>query len=320
VIAFSRLRFGIAVQGNKTPEEYVALAQLIDAYAFDVVSVYNDLYFQPAIGPLLVMAPHVRSAQLGPAALNPYTLHPVEIAGQIAFLDFVTHGRAYLGLARGAWLDQVGVAQPRPLHTMRQAILQIKSLWSGAALRYARSREAAPITIGTWGARMAKLAGELAEEVKIGGSTNPSMAAHLMPFIRQGEVTAGRSAGTVGLCLGAVTVVDGDRAAARRKARDELALYAPVVAQLDPSLRDADWIARIKEPAQRGDSAAVAALIPDAVLDRLAFAGTPGDIARQAEDLARVGVTRVEFGTPHGLDPRTGIRLLGERVLPSFSR
>jgi 5,10-methylenetetrahydromethanopterin reductase len=59
-------------------------------------------------------------------------------------------------------------------------------------------------------------------------------------------------------------------------------------------------------------------LIPDRALDSLAFAGTPEDITRQVEDLARAGVGRVEFGTPHGVDPLEGIRLLGERVLPSF--
>src|SRR5207248_9137275 len=96
--------FGVALQGDKTPAEYVAQAQLIDRYAFDVVSVYNDLFFQPAIGPLLTMAPHIHRAMLGPAALNPYTLHPVEIAGQIAFLDQLTNGRAYRGPARRSGL------------------------------------------------------------------------------------------------------------------------------------------------------------------------------------------------------------------------
>ena len=97
-------------------------------------------------------------------------------------------------------------------------------------------------------------------------------------------------------------------------------MYVPVVAPLDPSLRDAEWLARIAGPAEQGDLAAVAELIPDDVLDRLAFAGSPADVARQVEDLARAGVTRVEFGTPHGLDALEGIRLLGEQVLPSFRR
>src|SRR5579859_906941 len=125
------MRFGIALQGNKTPAEYVASARCIDRFGFEVVSVYNDLFFQPALGPLLLMAPHLHTARLGPAALNPFTTHPVEIAGQIAFLDLATQGRAYLGLARGSWLDSLGMVQRRPLRTMRECVLLIRHLLAG---------------------------------------------------------------------------------------------------------------------------------------------------------------------------------------------
>jgi 5,10-methylenetetrahydromethanopterin reductase len=313
------MRFGIALQSNKTPEEYVRRARLIDRYAFDVVSVYNDLFFQPAIGPLLVMAPLLQRASVGPATLNPYTLHPVEIAGQIAFLDRLTRGRAYLGLARGAWLEHIGIRQERPLDALRQAILTIKWLLTGEKLRYEPFRANVPITLGTWGPQTAALAGELAEEVKIGGSANAAMAAYLRPFIERGERRANRPPGAVTVCLGAVTVVEADRARARTLARREVALYAPVVAPLDPSLRDCEWLGRMRGPASRGDYDAVAELIPDEALDRLAFAGTPDDITRQVEELAAAGVERVEFGTPHGVNELEGIRLLGEQVLPSFS-
>jgi 5,10-methylenetetrahydromethanopterin reductase len=327
--------FGIALQGNKAPAEYVAHAQLIDRYRFDVVSLYNDLFFQPAFGPLLLMAPHLRTAQLGPAALNPYLVHPVEIAGQIALLDLVSDGRAYLGLARGSWLGEIGVAQPRPIRTLREAVQVLKHLLggrvaalagevfplaAGSALRYPVRRMSVPITIGTWGKRTARLAGEIADEVKIGGSASPAMASLLRPCIAAGEQSAGRPPGTVGICLGCVTVVDADRARARALARREVALYAPVVAGLDPGLCDAEWLGRIAEPARLGDVSTVAELIPDDALDSLAFAGTAGDVTRKVEDLVRAGVSRVEFGTPHGLDPLAGIRLLGEQVLPSFVR
>jgi 5,10-methylenetetrahydromethanopterin reductase len=328
------VRFGIALQGNKSPAEYAAQASLIDRYRFDVVSVYNDLLFQPALGPLLLMAPSLRTAQLGPAALNPYTLHPLEIAGQIATLDLVTGGRAYLGLVRGGGLEGLGFSLPPPLATLRECVLLIRHLlaqkteaFSGevfrlqkdSVLQFAVQRASVPITIGTWGPRTARMAGELADEVKIGGSANPAMATYLQPFIAAGERAAGRPAGSVGVCLGAVTVVDEDRARARGLARREVALYAPVVAPLDPSLRDAEWLTRVTDLAKNGDYETLAELIPDAVLDRLAFAGTPSDIVRQVEDLARAGVARVEFGTPHGLDPMAGIRLLGEQVLPSLA-
>jgi 5,10-methylenetetrahydromethanopterin reductase len=70
----------------------------------------------------------------------------------------------------------------------------------------------------------------------------------------------------------------------------------------------------------REDFAALARDISDPILDRFAFAGTPEDIYRQVEELRAAGASRVEFGTPHGLDPANGIRLLGEEVLPRVSR
>ena len=47
--------------------------------------------------------------RVGPSALNPFTTHPVEIAGQVAALDAESGGRAFLGLAAGAWLDRLGL-------------------------------------------------------------------------------------------------------------------------------------------------------------------------------------------------------------------
>ena len=48
------IAFGIAFQSNKSPAEYEQLAQIVDRYPFDVVSIYNDLMNQPAIGPLQI--------------------------------------------------------------------------------------------------------------------------------------------------------------------------------------------------------------------------------------------------------------------------
>ena len=103
------VQLSLGLQSDKRPDEYVALARTAEEGGLDAVSVYHDLFFQPAIAPLLLMARETERVRLGPAALNPYTLHPVEIAGQIAALDFVSNGRAYLGLVQGAWLDRLGL-------------------------------------------------------------------------------------------------------------------------------------------------------------------------------------------------------------------
>jgi 5,10-methylenetetrahydromethanopterin reductase len=58
--------------------------------------------------------------------------------------------------------------------------------------------------------------------------------------------------------------------------------------------------------------------ISDDLLQRFAFAGTPDELTAQALALIEAGCDRIEFGTPHGLNPETGLALLGEKVLPQI--
>lgn len=324
--------FSIAFQTDKRPGEYAALAAQAEQHGFDGVSVFADLLYQPPLPALLEMAAATSRIRLGAACWNPFTTHPYEIAGQVAALDAWSGGRAYYGLARGTWLGAIGVKQPRPLATMRSAVRTIQALLSGdpaeveddifplaanTTLRYPLPNKPVPLLIGTWGARLAALAGEVAHEVKVGGSTNPAMAPVMRARIAEGATPAGRSADEVALVFGAVTVVDEDGKAARTHARTEVAMYLAVVAELDTSVPvDPDLIARVQALVASGDDRGAGALIPDDVLDRFAFSGTPEQVAAQAAALVEAGVQRVEFGTPHGLVPSTGVDLLGRRVLP----
>ena len=315
----------IAFQTDKTPDEYVELARLAERGGFDVVSVYHDLFFQPAFYPLLLMARATERVSLGPAALNPFTLHPVEIAGQTAALDAASGGRAYLGLVRGTWLDSLRLEQRRPLTALREAVEVVRRLLSGddsgfagerfslepgARLRYAPLRSEVPLLIGTWGKKTAAFAGEVADEVKVGGTANPD----LVPAMRE-RIGNDR----VRIVVGAVTVVDEDGSAARRRARTEAALYFPVVAALDPTLDVPDRLVEdVRRLVDAGAQEEAGRLIPDELLDKLAFAGTPAQVVRRAEALYASGASRVEFGTPHGLEPRRGVELLASRVAPHF--
>jgi 5,10-methylenetetrahydromethanopterin reductase len=271
------------------------------------------------------MAEVTERVRLGPAALNPFTLHPVEIAGQIAALDTVSSGRAYLGLVQGSWLDELGIEPRRPLTAIREAVEVIRrllagdesgfegerfSLAQGARLRYESLRDEVPLLIGTWGIHLAAYAGEVAAELKIGGTTNPD----LVPVMRS-RIGNDR----VRIVVGAVTVVDEDAQAARQRAREEAALYFPVVAGLDPTLDvPTALVEEVRRLVDAREQEAAARLIPDALLDKLAFSGTAEDVARQARALYEAGADRVEFGTPHGLAPPRGVELLAERVVPAI--
>jgi 5,10-methylenetetrahydromethanopterin reductase len=323
----------IAFQTDKTPAQYRELAALVNQYAFDVVSVYGDLPYQPSYGPLHLMAPLLDRARLGPACVSPSRLTPLDMAGETALLDHLSGGRAFLGIARGAWLERHGLHEATPpVQAVREAIEivrlllrgdeagyagQVYQIVPGVRLPYPILRPKVPILVGTWGPKLAAVAGELADEVKIGGSANPAMIPLMQRWIAEGERVAGRTPGTVGVVIGAVCVVDEDGRAAKAAVKRDLALYLPVVAGLDQTLTlDPDLLTRIGALVDAGQAEAAAALISDDLLGKFAFAGTPAEVLAQTEALYAAGARRVEFGTPHGLRPGTGIRLLGERVLP----
>ena len=300
------MELGLGLQSDKAPGEYVALARRAEEGGFDVISVYQDLFFQPAIAPLLHIAAATERVRLGPAALNPYTLHPVEIAGQIAALDAASGGRAYLGLVQGSWLEQLGIEPRKPLTAVRETIEIVRrllagdrsgfagelfTLAAGAGLNYEPVRPDVPLMIGTWKPRLAALAGEVANEVKIGGCANPDMVRLVREWVGNDEV---------GIVVGAVTVVDEDGRAARERARAEVELYLPVVGGLDPTLE----LAPGAEPP----------------LEKFVFAGTPEDVAAHARRLFEAGASRVELGTPQGLTTEGGVDLLARRVLPLLRR
>jgi 5,10-methylenetetrahydromethanopterin reductase len=276
----------------------------VEAAGFDVLSVFHDLFYQPAIFPLLVMARVTERVRLGPAALNPTTLHPVEIAGQTAALDLASGGRAYTGIVTGSWLEQLGIDEDRPLTRLREAVEVVHRLLAGdtsgfagerftlvpgARLAYEPLRRHVPLLVGTWRQRAAGFAATVADEVKIGGCANPDMVRLMREWLGPDGPR---------IVVGAVTVVGEDGDAARARAAEEVRMYLDVIGRLDVTLA-----------LELGDS------VP---LERFVLAGTPEEVAKQAIALVDAGAFRVEFGTPQGRTTEDGVSLLCDRVLPAL--
>ena len=107
----------------------------------------------------------------------------------------------------------------------------------------------------------------------------------------------------------------------RRRARTEVAKYLAVVAELDPTTDlPAGFAGRVRDLVAAGQDEAAGALIPDEVLDRFAFSGTPEHVAVLAQRVLDAGAGRIDFGTPHGLTDDEGVALLGTAVLPRLQR
>lgn len=321
----------IAFQTNKPLTQYGPLAAYAEAAGFDCITVYNDMLYQPAWLPLMEIARHTSNARIGVAAVNPFTCHPINIAGNIALINTASSGRAYLGLARGGWLDYVGVYPQRVVQSLQEAFICIRHLLSadtaplqqeifplagGDSLRWELPQSDISFLLGSWGLKTIAACHQQVSEIKLGGSANPD----IVPHYRQHLHSMG-AAENPGIVMGAVTVVDEDGAAARALARREVALYLPVVAELDATVAiEPECLAGIKAAAAEYDFESACRFISDDMLCAFALAGTPADIVAQTEALFDAGASRVEYGTPHGLSGESGLSLLGDKVLPAFAK
>jgi 5,10-methylenetetrahydromethanopterin reductase len=323
----------IAFQTNKRIDEYGPLARQVENLDFDGVTVYNDMLYQPAWLPLLEIARNTKKIRIGPASVNPFTSHPLNIAGNIAIIDECSHGQAYLGLARGTWLDYVGVKPKNPINGLKEAMGCIRHLLKkstdiypsnyfplkgGDSFHWKILRSDIPFLLGSWGPKTIQACIHEISEVKLGGTANSDVVPWIQTQIKNAALKSGRDASTIGMVFGAVSVVDQDGDKARVLARKEVARYLPIVASLDPTIElDVDLIESIQKAASKNYFSEASEFIDDDLLERFAFAGTPEEITKQTLNLFNAGVHRVEFGTPHGLTTEyDGLELIGKEVLP----
>jgi len=327
------MRFSIRLNNDLPVREYVTLARAAEAAGFDQFWVSHDLFLRAAPVVLTAVAAATERIALGTCVLNPYTLHPAEIAMTAATLDEYSGGRFLLGLAAGAadFLGWVGISQERPLARLRDAVAQIRAALAGepvpgwgaeAYLRFPARR--IPIYLGAASPRMLRLVGE------IGDGALPLMAAperypQVAGLIGEGRARAGRAATNtadfdLAACLWVSTGTD--RAAAEAALADKVAYYGHAMSPLIwdfLGVTQADF-APIEHALQvERDAAKARALVTPQML-RIGVAGSGADLIARLELTVAAGATHLSFGPPLGPDPLAAIAEIGRVVLPHFRR
>lgn len=325
MISLDKKEISIAIQTNKPIDDYKKIGILAENFKFDCITVYNDLLYQPPWIPLSLIAQATSSIKIGVASVNPFTSHPINIASNIALINEISKGRAYLGISRGAWLDYLGINQTNPIAVLYDSILVIKHLLKqskesfkskyfplqgGDSLRWSIPHSDIPINLGSWGPKTIVKCKNLVSGIKLGGSANANIVSYYKNLLGNSHVD---------IILGCVTVVDEDSQKAKNLARKEVALYLPVIAKLDKTINiKSDLITEISSLASKFNYSGAAELIDDELLRKFSFSGTPEEIIDQSIEIFKKGATRIEFGTPHGIDSVRGIELLGTKVLPEI--
>jgi 5,10-methylenetetrahydromethanopterin reductase len=308
--------------------------------SIDMLGVYDDLGDFPPIVPLMLAAralPKDAHTRLGPVGFAvPKYRSMVDIVGYMTTLHSMRPNKVFLGLVPGAWMEELGLTSAS-VEKMKEAMESARYLFDknkdgyegkyfpikqGFTVGYETPKDM-PILLGAYGPRLTALAGEMADEVKVGGSANPALVPIIRDRIAVGANRVGRNVGDIKIAFGAVSMIDPDRKRALDAARKKVVVYINVIGDKDPTvMRDyPKEIVEIKNAMAKGDVNRAVRSLPDALTKRFTLAGTPRDVIKQSEDLLNAGVSRIEFGTPHGVsDEMTGINLLVEKVFPHFRK
>jgi 5,10-methylenetetrahydromethanopterin reductase len=331
------VKFSLRFNNDLAVGDYVRLAVAAEAAGFDQFWVSDDLFLRSAPVILTAVALATRRIEIGTCIVNPYTLHPAEMAMMTATLDEVSGGRFNLGLAAGAgeFLKWVGIDQEKPLAAVIETLQAINRLLSGgraamngqflrwteeAYLRFTPRRRV-PIYIGALSPNMLRAIGEFAD----GGLPlllPPEHIETVMPYIREGAAKAGRDLASVDVAACIWCSLADDRAAAEAPLKDKIAYYGHAMSpliweRLGVTRADFDPIERAMMIEQ--DSAKARALVDERML-RIGVAGTARDLIPRLEHLVALGARHLSFGPPLGVDPLAAIDVIGRAIIPHFRR
>jgi 5,10-methylenetetrahydromethanopterin reductase len=322
------MKFSVRFNNDLPVADYPVLARGAEQAGFDQLWVSDDLFLRGVWPILSACALATTRIELGTCIVNPYTIHPAEIAMQAAALDELSGGRFNLGLAAGAgdFLGWVGLDQARPLATTAAALAALRSLfaantpagWAGEAyLRF--PTRSIPLYLGAMSPRMLRLLGEAAD----GGLPllfPPEHYAEVIDHIRAGAAAAGRDLHAIDVAACVWVSVAEDRVAAEDALREKIAYYGhalsdTILARL--GLTRADFAPLEQALHAERDLARAKALVNEPML-RIGIVGTGRDVIARLEQLVALGTTHLSFGPPLGPDPLAALRVLGREVLPHF--
>jgi 5,10-methylenetetrahydromethanopterin reductase len=329
------MRFSLRLNNDLPLPEYITLAQLAELHGFDQFWVSNDLFLRSAPVILSAVAAATREIEIGTCILNPYTIHPSELAMLAATLDELSGCRFNLGLAAGAadFLKWIDLSHGQPLAALRETILAIRALlageravlagkflrWSGEAYLRFQAPRVTPIYLGAMGPGMLRLAGELADGV-LPLLFPPEHYFGVKPYLEEGLAKRADTLPPLDFAVCMWVSLAEDRGMARRALAEKVAYYGHT---LGPLLLDrlgltTEDFAPIEQAVMVENDMDKACSLVDERMLQIGVVGRPEDLIARLEPLVEAGARHLSFGPPLGPEPRAAIQLLGEQVLPHF--
>lgn len=329
------MKFSLRLNNDLLVSDYVRLAGLAEGAGFDQFWVSDDLFLRSAPVILTAVAAATSRIEIGTCIVNPYTLHPAEMAMMAATLDEFSGGRFNLGLSAGAgdFLQWIGIEADKPRTAVVETVQVLNRLlagerapldgqflrWSEACyLRFIPLRRV-PIYIGAMSPRMLEEIGRIAD----GGLPllfPPEHYRNVWPRIQAGAQAAGRDLDSIDIAACIWCSVADDREAAEGALKEKIAYYGHALSPLilEQLGLTYDDFKPIEHAAMiENDLAKARQMVTPAML-RIGIAGTGRDLIERLEALAADGVRHISFGPPLGPDLAAAVVTIGREIIPYF--
>ncbi|MDE0654438.1 MAG: LLM class flavin-dependent oxidoreductase [bacterium] len=308
----SGLRFEAEITPGMAPAEVAALATQVERAGFDRLGISDVVLWHDCWVLMTLCAAATERLEIGPLVTNPYSRHPVVLAGAVATLGEASGGRAFLGLGVGAGLEQFGMDYPRPVRTLREAVRICRGLWAGEEVTFSgevfsadRARLKSPpaaspaLVLGSRSPGVMRLAGELSDRVLIGARYwSVAQADEYRGWLAEGAARVDRPLESLEISPRLTVCISADGDLARRSVKRYVAHYLSILRPPDLDLRPGLLEAVDAALAEargwyfdhgRHDPPALFDLIDDDLVERFAVAGTPAECVEQMRRISELG-------------------------------
>lgn len=325
-----RPEFGVWLQPTASPATVARWARVAEDEGFAFVGIADGQnIWRDAWICLTAAALATHRVRLGPWVTNPFTRHVTVTANDLATLDELSGGRAFLGIGIGD--DSVKTIGHRVarMDELAEIVDQIRRLVRGErvtaptgtwSLATARGRER-DIYWACANQRSLEYAGRCADGAIVSGWLVPDLMVAAARAIEAGAQAAGRSPAAVAKIFNTCVSIGDDAAAARDAARPYVAraLCYSASAQV-PGWSVAD-MERLRAAYSYYDhfspTQGVARLVPEPIITKKAVAGTPDECAALLQLVVDHGFDKLGL-IPMG-DVEANLRDLARRVIPRLT-
>ncbi len=306
------MKFDVAILATEPLPDVVRQVQLAERLGYDTAWITDShLICRELWVTLAACATATSRIRLGPGVTVPHSRHVSVTASAIATLHDLAPGRVVIGVGTGGSSAQtmgLSLAQVGKAATLERTAVALRRLLQGQTARFETGIEgrlawldaprAIPIYLAGSGPRMLETAGRLGDGAIVYATVSPDVLKVALEQVVAGARAAGRAPGDLDIALWAPMSIGRDRERARDHARGRVASACRHPLPVRLSDEDEAAMRRVRESYDAYHHATAAArhrtLVTDRLVDLMALAGTPDDVAAQVGRLRGVaGLARV---------------------------